>query len=140
MHYSQYARLSTLIMIVASLYACTPTQPRPESQAVRDYIAVAELEEVDRIRTTMAGQADYKLINDEFIVFETRDDNFLIEFRRRCHELLDDTRIPPDIRRDSNIIRSRFDTIRGCRIDRIYAIDEAQAEELVQLGKEADDG
>ncbi len=138
MHNSQYARLATLIVLAAFLYACAPAQPRPESQAVRDYIAVAELEEVDRIRTSMIGQADYKVINEEFIVFETRDDNFLVEFRRRCYELLDDTRIPPDIRRDSNIIRSRFDTIRGCRIDRIYAIDEAQAEELVQLGRETD--
>ena len=57
-----------------------------------------------------------------------------MEFRQRCFALYDSSRITPDVRREGNIIRARFDTIRGCSIDKIYTIDEAQALELEQLG------
>jgi hypothetical protein len=54
---------------------------------------------------------------------------------RRCHELKDNTRITPDKRWDTNIVRAKFDTIRGCRIAAIYALDEAEAAELKNIGE-----
>ena len=41
----------------------------------------------------------------------------------------------PDKRHDANTIRSRFDTIRGCRIAEIYALDEVEAEEIKNIGE-----
>ena len=40
----------------------------------------------------------------------------------------------PDIRYDSSVLRARFDTLRGCRIDKLYAIEPGQADELRNLG------
>jgi hypothetical protein len=39
------------------------------------------------------------------------------------------------VRHDSRYIHSRFDTIRGCRIDKIFALDEAAATEVENLGE-----
>ena len=50
------------------------------------------------------------------------------------YELRDTGQIKADIRRESNVIRARFDTLRGCHIDSIYEVNEGQAEELKALG------
>ena len=47
----------------------------------------------------------------------------------------DNTRITPDKRWDSNKIRARFDTIRGCRIGSVYALTEAELAELESIGE-----
>ena len=46
----------------------------------------------------------------------------------------------PDRRHDHNQISRGFDTLRGCRIDKIYPLTEAQAQELEALVKIAGDG
>ena len=74
-------------------------------------------------------------INEHFILYTGRKDTYLVEFARACWELRDNTRITPDRRWDANVIRSRFDTIRGCRIDRIYALTEAEVTELENIGE-----
>ena len=40
-----------------------------------------------------------------------------------------------DVRRENNTIRARFDTLRGCRIDKIFALTEADVAELKSLGE-----
>ena len=52
---------------------------------------------------------------------------------RDCREL-DEFRVTPDYRREANLLRARFDTIRGCHIGKIYAVDKGQAQELENLG------
>jgi hypothetical protein len=102
-------------------------------QAVRDFIELRELEEVDDMRTgTRDGWTE---INETFILYSARKDTYLVEFTRRCYELRDHTRITPDERWDANLIRSRFDTIRGCRIAKIYALSEAEIAELKNIGE-----
>ena len=123
--------LATVILLM--LFAGCATSSETEiSNAVSDYIKAAELEERDGIRTM--GNWSHHVISQRYATLETKKENFLVEFSRRCHELTQNE-VTPDIRYDNNILRSRFDTIRGCRIGRIYAIDKGQAEELMNLGE-----
>ena len=124
----------TATICLALLAGCSTPIKRVDTEAVRDYIAAAELAEADQIRFPSLQQPSHRPINEEFALLESRGDHFLLEFRRRCFALYDSNLIAPDVRRESNTIRARFDTIRGRYIDKIYRIDEAQALELGQLG------
>ena len=108
--------------------------PGKETEAVRDFVAVTELKEVDRIRRY--EQIKYLYVNDFFIVFPTRRLDYLIEFRGRCTELRRRqwTSDMIDIRNSARIIYAGFDTLRGCVIDKIWELPEAQLEELRFLG------
>jgi len=103
------------------------------SQAVRDFIALRELQELDALKS---GTTDgWQQLDDQFIVYNGRRETYLVEFTRRCYELNDNTRIVPDRRWDSNTIRARIDTIRGCRIAKIYGLTEAEVAEIKNIGE-----
>jgi len=124
-------RHSTIALIIMSLVGCA-AQPGPtRSDAIADFIVVADLEEQDAVQT--AGRFHYTYLTERYVILETRKDKFLVQFRRRC-SALNETRVPPDVRH-GNTIRARFDTIRGCRIDQIYTVDEGQAQELENIGR-----
>jgi hypothetical protein len=122
----------------AALAGCATTQPTQEVEAVRDYISAAELESVKQIRTN--ERWGYSTLNDHFIILTTMRKEYLVEFVARCIEVTE--RFDPtmyttdmvDYRRDTRVMRSRFDTIRGCRIDSIYPVTKEQAKELKNLG------
>jgi hypothetical protein len=121
-----------IIFLFVLLGGCATSSEPEISGAVSDYIAVAELEEQDSIRTMDTYR--YHVISQRYVTVETKKEFYLVEFVRRCHEL-DQYEVTPDYRYEKNILRSRFDTIRGCRIGKIYSVDKGQAEELKNLGK-----
>ena len=123
--------------LMAALVSGCATQPETEEQdAIADFIVVAELEPLDVVRLgPIRQQWNFKQLNEYYVVLRARDDYYLVEFRRRCREL-NRNDITPDIRYDSNRLRPGIDTIRGCVIDRMFAIDKGQAEELEHIGKE----
>lgn len=122
--------IAALLLIL--LAACaTPTGPDAD-QAIADFIAVSELEELRTVR--MRHQFSYTEVTERYVILKARKDRYLVEFRRQCREL-NEYDVTPDRRRDRNALRSGIDTIRGCVIDRMFAIDEGQAQELEQLGK-----
>lgn len=122
----------TAALIAPLLLGCAG-QPGPSAtDAVDDFIVVSELEALDVAR--FRDQFNFKIITDEYVVLTSRGDYYLARFRRRCHEL-NQKEFAPDIRFNRNKLRAGIDTIRGCRIDRLFAIDEAQAQELQILGK-----
>ena len=125
-------RTSTALLGALLVIACASQTGPNVSDAVADFIVVSELEEKDTVNTR--GQFSYKYLSERYIILKTRRENYLVQFNRRCRELNDPT-VTPDIRFDSNVLRPRLDTIRGCRIDKMYAIDEAQADELIYLGQ-----
>lgn len=130
-----------LALIFTALAGCA-TQPGPTvDDAIEDFVAVSGLEEMDSIRTR--DQFGISELTERYILLRTRKDIYLVKFNRRCHEL-NEAEVTADIRFDSNKLRARFDTIRGCRIAKIFAIDEAEAEELELLsvapGQERDQG
>lgn len=122
----------TAVLTVTLLLGCAGQPGASVTDAVDDFIVVSELEALDVAR--FRYQFNYKIITDEYVVLTSRGDYYLAQFRRRCREL-DQSEFPPDIRFDRNKLRAGIDTIRGCRIDRLFAIDEAQAQELDILGK-----
>lgn len=129
-------RVTALCMAVISLTACAGQESREvneEEQAVRDFIEVRELAEVNQIR--VRDSAGWDKITGKFIIYNTRRESFLFVFARNCHELDDYTNIVADVRHSPNVINARFDTLRGCRIDKIYALTEAEVAELQQIGE-----
>ncbi len=131
------ARTLTLLGLTVSLAACASTEarkPSEEDQAVQDYIHLHELESVDSLRS---GRTDsWDVLTARYIVYEGRNRvKYLVRFSRNCFELFDDKRVTPDVRWDTDTLRARFDTIRGCRVDSIYAVSVGEAAELVALGE-----
>lgn len=127
-------RLILFAPVLALLAACVTSQDPKEVEAVRDFVVVSELEEVDNIR--LYDELHYRYLNDYYVAVPSRRGDFLIEFRSQCRALTrrDFTPDMVDNRYDPNIIRAKFDTIRGCRIHKIYAVSEEQFEELEELG------
>ena len=124
-----------LPIAVALLSACAAQEraaTQDEEQAVRDYILVRGLSEVKEIRST--SDDSWHELDLNFIIYETRREAFLVEFIRACYDL-SDNRIVADKRWNLNTIDARFDTIRGCRIDKIYALTESDLAELKTLGE-----
>jgi len=124
-----------VILIVAMLAGCAAgsTQPQ-EIEAVRDYVAASELVEVDQIRTSR--NVSYTYLNDRYVLMPGRRGNYLVELSRDCFELRRQEWTPEmvDRRDNANILRARFDTIRGCHIGTMYEITEDQKKELRDLG------
>lgn len=124
-----------ILPALLAVAACSSTSQRPqEIEAVRDYIVAAELEEVTEIR--MREQLSYTYVNDRFVTIDARRGDYLVEFNRDCWELRQ-TNVSGnmvDVRDNYNVLRSRFDTIRGCRIGKMYEITADQRAELTALG------
>jgi len=130
---------ATLVLVATLLTACasqdeTEQPSTPDMmQAVRDFIEVRDLQEVNRLSTS--ANDNWDALNNQFVLYEGRRETHLIEFNRRCWELDDNTRIVADKRSDLSYIRARFDTLRGCRIHRIYALRDGEAAELESIGE-----
>ena len=119
-------------------YASPHEQHSPvEKEAVEDFIAVRKLPEVDKIRSD-STDGWYEL-NNYYVIYQTRRGDYLFQFARRCWEL-DEQRVTADKRWDANTVRARFDTLRGCRIDKIFSLTETDADELKQLGSAPGNG
>ena len=131
-------KIFSLVALLLLVGACAGTPEIPaDTQAVRDYIEVGELEQVDRIRTH--GSDKWVPVTKHFAMYTGRDGRFLLEFTRMCREVFDNMSIKADRRYDHNVMRRGIDTLRGCRIDRMYPLTEAQAEEIKALVKSAGD-
>jgi len=124
---------------MAVLAACATQDEAAEqssqdtAQAVRDFIEVRDLEELSKMAT---GSRDrWTDIEEEFLIYEGRRETYLVQFYRRCRELNDNTRIVADKRWDSSNVHARSDTIRGCQIEKIYALTEAEVAELESIGE-----
>ena len=127
-------RILSGVLPAVLLVACG-TQPDPqETEAVRDYIAAADLKKVERIRTPRNMRQDY--ISDYFVIVEGQRQEHLVEFSRRCADLRRDDwdATMVDTRRNANYMEPKFDTIRGCTIGNIYGLTEDQAKEIRNLG------
>lgn len=112
------------------LCACAVTEDTRQEDALRDFIEVGKLQEQDRIRTNTKDR--WEIINKHFVIYKARYQDYLIEFRSACYDMLENV-IVADMRWDDHSIRARFDTLNGCRIDKIYPLGEGQGAELKEL-------
>ena len=120
------------MLLFGLLVACAAQRESGVDEAIADFVVLSELEEMDRIRTR--NQFGASELTERYAILKTRKDIYLVEFLR-CPPKLNNGDVTPDIRYDKNVLRPREDTIRGCRIKKIFAIDEAGAEELKLLAE-----
>jgi hypothetical protein len=136
MHLMNIPRVATVVAGLA-LGACAsdPLYVAPAQETIEDYVIASQLQDVDLIRKT--DRDSWQYVNDRYIIYRGRPNEYLIEFSHGCDSLDDNGRLPPiDIIHDHRNIRPT-DTIRGCIVDRIYAISSNQRRELRQLGQPA---
>ena len=123
------------LFAIALLSACASQEratTQDTEQAVRDFIDVRELAETDDMRTSNRDRWD--AIDQNFIIYEANKEVYLIEYVRRCHEL-DEFPVVPDARQSGNLVRARFDTLRGCRIAKMFPLTEGEVAELKAIGE-----
>ena len=131
-------RMHIAVLLSLAVAACSTSveriSPGKDIEAVRDFVVASELQEVNNLRLT--EQIKILYVNDFFVIIPMRRDKYLIEFRGRCSELRERKWVAGmvDIRVNSKILYSDYDTIRGCAIGRIYELEESQLEELRVLG------
>ena len=121
-----------LLMLLAACAAHDEIVTQDKEQAIRDFIAVRQLAELNDISTAITD--NYEELEAHFVLYKTRRATYLFEFARACHEL-NEYPVVADERWDSNSIRARADTLRGCRISAIYALSESDVAELQAIGE-----
>ena len=128
-----------LIAAAVLLTGCGSTSVPKEAWAVRDYVAVADLQEVENIR--LFRQLRFGYLNDYFVMVVAGERHYLIEFAARCRALRSKvfTASMVDHRYDPSYLRVR-DTIRGCPVGRIYKASVDQLLEVKKIGKSAGPG
>lgn len=127
-------KILTIICAALSIGACAATEENTEDtepDAVKDFIAVNELEEVGSIRTF--HRLEQTVLNDYYVVITVRKDNYLLAYTSLCRRF-QYSRKKPDTRRDSRALYAKSDTYRGCRIGALYPVSDAQADELREIG------
>jgi len=123
--------LAVLALVLAAGCASGPEESIvAKNDAIDDYIKVSGIEAVDAIRKR--GDLHHEVLTDRYIILRDRQNAYLATFARRCYEL-DDNRITPDIRYDSNTVRARFDTYRGCLIESLFKLSDGELMELEAL-------
>lgn len=127
----------SIVALAAALMLGCASSPENDSvimknDAVEDYIKVSELKQIDAVRKR--GELHHTVVTENYIILKDQRSAYLATFRQRCRELAE-REVTPDLRHDLNILRARFDTYRGCRIQHLYEITEGQATELLDLGE-----
>lgn len=121
-----------MLVMLTACAAQEEVTTQDAEQAVRDFIAVHQLQEAKEMRTS--NNDSWKEIDENFLIYNTRREVFLLEFTRRCFEL-NQHPVVPDERESGNTIRARFDTLRGCHIAKLFPLTEGEAAELSAIGE-----
>ena len=121
-----YLRLTASILLLAG---CATAVEPTEVRAVRDFLALTDLRQVERIR--LYRQPMFTYVNDYFVTASVGERHYLVEFNGRCRALRARglTVSTIDQRQDLSYLKVA-DTIRGCNIERIF---RATVEELVEI-------
>lgn len=130
---------SRLVAVALLLAGCATTLEPNEVRAVRDFVALADLEQVDHIR--LYRQPVFTYVNDYFITASVGDRHYLVEFGGRCRALrargLSVSTI--DHRKDLSYLKVP-DTIRGCTTENFYQATVEQLIEIKEVSKSEQDG
>jgi hypothetical protein len=118
----------------SAVSACATEYNMQEVEAGRDFVFANQLEEVVDIRFVRQVIFTYGTVY--CVVVPARPGDVRGEFSRQCQELRrsDFSSEMVDRRHEPNKLSARYDTIRGCRIAKMYSVSDAQSKELVDLG------
>lgn len=132
--------MNKCVLILAALLvsACATNEEDDQmTSAIDDFIVVNDLEETASIRSYQ--QFNHRVINDLYVIVYTKKEHYLLAYSLRCRADYDPVPVP-DRRAEPHTITARTETFRGCRIDSLYRITEAQAAELMQIGRAPGEG
>jgi len=127
------------MLIAATLVAaCAASEPEKKEDGIADFIAVAELTPVTKVRTE--GQYSFLYIDEQYVLLKTNRGYFLGQTRKRCPGLANRNEMSEqgnialrpsvDIRTNPKIFWAGQDSVRGCIIDKLYALDDERVAEL----------
>ena len=119
------------ILALASVFVACASEPR-QFDAIDDYVLAGELPVADKILPN--DRDSWSALSDRYIIYKTRQQDYLINFRGRCSALLDRRLARADIRYERSL-RPRVDTIRGCLIGKIFLLTPDDVVELENLGE-----
>jgi len=128
--------MKTRLILLSCLFlsACVTPKPPVDRLAVEDFIAVRSLEQVDIIRTSNSLARDkMRYVTDYHMRYQSGQRHYLIAFIFRCPNQF--LTVSTDVRSASNFLHARTDTIRGCRIGRIYRLTRAESVQIRKLGE-----
>ena len=115
------------------LLACSQN-PEIDSAAVEDFIVVRQLEQVKSLRMSVNTFRDIaRPVGDYHLRYKSGTKYYLVAFAQRCS--LQFGGVTTDERNTSTVLQAHADTIRGCRISRIYRMSKEDTEELRALGR-----
>lgn len=132
-----YRRL-LVVLSSAGFAGCstTPEETPANVIALQDYVAVAELPEVNKFRIDRNYGVERFNNNPRYVLVKgRRQQAYLVEFGRDCWEILSNIDVTPDVRRNGDYLYAGRDTIRGCRISRAFELNQGQLEEIRDLGE-----
>lgn len=127
----KFLKLTAALLLLAG---CSATTVPQEAEAVRDFVAVSELERVKSIR--LYRQLRYGYINDYFVIVIAGERHYLVEFTARCRALRAKTYTAAmvDHRYDPTFLHE-MDTIRGCPVGKMYKATPENLIEAKELSK-----
>lgn len=125
-------RICAWVVMCWLVAACAARPPGVDRAAVEDYIVTRGLEPISFIRTGVSlNSDDIRPLNDYHMRYRSGQNHYLIAYMFRCPQELGT--VSTDVR-GGNYLRAKTDTIRGCRIDRIYRLTPEESEEMSTLG------
>lgn len=126
-------KVSYCLLAYFLLCSCSLQNRDVDREAVEDYIRVQDLQEVDVIRTRGNLPGDIsRYLNDYHLSYKTKQRYYLIAFAHVCPRRYGTVTTDE---RNNNLLQAHADSIRGCRISRIYEMTKENAAELRTLGR-----
>lgn len=133
----KWLTIASLVLVTA----CSSNAGKNEeirNQAIRDYVASNNIEDVKKVRTfRYSGWSD--LTNDFLIVSSAPRKQYLIEITGGCYDLKWANTIVLK-RSESSSLQIKFDSVStletpqlSCRIDKIYPITDEQEDDIIAL-------
>ena len=124
-------RLLSIALLIGFTVTTAYAQDQQTATTIDDYIQVNELGKISKIRTRNNDNTTF--LNTGYAIYHSGKKNTLIKFRRECQALTKDEVRLPDTRTNKDYLFASSDTLRGCRIDSMYPLEEHQVAEVKAL-------
>jgi len=131
-----------LALPVAMAIACATSETPQRQDGISDFIAVTQLESVNKVRTE--GQYSFLRVNESYVILKTPRGHYLGQMQHKCPALKTRAMISGqgnialwsnvDRRINPKVFFAGQDTILGCVVEMLYLLDENMVTELKNLG------
>jgi|GEM_PF-2397981 len=122
------------VLVIAVLCsACADAYLIPSDERVEALVVANNLEPVDTIVALHPIRLVY--VNDSYGLITARNDQYLVQFRRRCRGLQAHSRVHLQAKgnKGSLTIRAPFDLVNGCAVDHFFQLEDEAEMKLQEL-------